>query len=244
MSALKLIALLLCTTQVIFAESEPARTLRPFRTDGCSAPLNLSSPSWTDCCATHDFAYWIGGDHDDKQRADAQLVNCLREKGLTGTIAAQVMKWAPQRLSEDHWGHRWDPPRPYGPLTAEDIKQVQKYEDSFSLHFPIAKRKTERKCTIKELPDVLRGLSNTICFDLTKINEHQLNNDSLVYSDDCIGYFIVHSQSLVEGFGACANLVTGLYQKISVNCSFSHPPWTDYVRIMREMKIMPTATAF
>jgi len=218
-----------------WAEEGGSHVLRPFRTNGCSAPFTVTIQSWTDCCTHHDFAYWVCGDREDKRRADAELVNCLRQTGISGAIAAKVFEWAPQRLSESAWCSRWSNSRKPGPLTPSEVRQVQQYEASFSLKFPVTKTRVGRDCSPDELPESLRGLNHPVCFDLVQLSSSQINDDRLVYSDDCVGYFIVHNKISAQGFGPCADLTPSQQSGPSANCYFGPSPILTYSGIIDRM---------
>lgn len=68
-------------------KSPDEKILRPFFSDGCSktpdkAPLASESNSWSSCCYQHDIAYWAGGTESAKEEADANLENCIADKGF------------------------------------------------------------------------------------------------------------------------------------------------------------------
>jgi hypothetical protein len=227
-----------------WAEEGVIHVLRPFRTNGCSAPFTITDQAWTDCCTHHDFAYWVCGDRADKRRADAELVNCLWKTGISGAIAAKIFEWAPQRLSESAWCSRWSNARKPGPLTPSELRQVQQYEASFSLKFPITKTRVGRDCAPDELPESLRGVSNPVCFDLVKLSSSQINDDRLVYSDDCVGYFIVHNKISAQGFGQCADLTLGHQNGTVPNCYFGPSPSLTYSGIISRMNQILTHRPF
>jgi hypothetical protein len=59
-----------------------------FTSDGCSGGMSFAwhvalghGPDWEHCCVAHDFAYWRGGSSDDRQNADAHLLQCVDASG-------------------------------------------------------------------------------------------------------------------------------------------------------------------
>lgn len=62
-----------------YRSRHPNSTLKPitaFRTDGCSLfPDSFFKINWQDACIKHDFAYWNGGDDEERKKADTILRN-------------------------------------------------------------------------------------------------------------------------------------------------------------------------
>jgi hypothetical protein len=58
-----------------FAEITHGRQIppKPFVSDGCTFSPDRFG---VHCCELHDLAYWLGGDREDKARADAELKGC------------------------------------------------------------------------------------------------------------------------------------------------------------------------
>lgn len=70
-----------------------------FTTDGCSA---WPDGDWVSCCVVHDFAYWCGGNAEQREAADDGMRQCLIALGyprLAGWMYLGV------RLG----GHPWSP---------------------------------------------------------------------------------------------------------------------------------------
>lgn len=91
---------------LVAVKADPANSLAPFTTDGCSgglsfgwqyashrypefADLHGETPPWESCCVTHDRAYHAGGPRDAtaeqsfsaRRAADEILRQCVRETG-------------------------------------------------------------------------------------------------------------------------------------------------------------------
>lgn len=90
----------------------------PFTSDGCTFfPDKIGAVDLTPICVEHDYAYYLGGTHKDRLRADMRLRERLRGEGLY--ITAMVM-YAGVRLGgarhwprKKHWGYGW-PKADYG----------------------------------------------------------------------------------------------------------------------------------
>jgi hypothetical protein len=231
--------------------AESMSHLEPYRTDACSAPAGLVADSWAECCVSHDFSYWVGGSSKDKQRADSQLINCLRSKGVAGKIAAKVFDLAPKRFSESHWGSRWHPPRPDRPLSETEWQQVKSYQGLFSLPNPIVENPSGSVCS-KKLSEEIKHFTHLptrqrlTCFDLVNPNPHSPANEELVYSPNCQGYFVIQKDSSPEepefiiGYGECANLLKHPHPTFTLQkklpCLMARPRMNDFYELMRALR--------
>lgn len=102
--------------------------LRPFSSDGCSMfpDGSLVKPSsWKQCCLVHDMAYWRGGTHTQRLKADRALRRCVEE--VTGDHAlAESMYWgvraggSPYFPNSYRWGYGWQYERLYSPLDEDE----------------------------------------------------------------------------------------------------------------------------
>ena len=56
--------------------------IKRFVTDGCTLFVD-GTPSrpalWRTCCVEHDMRYWFGGDHNDLDKADLRLRECVKD---------------------------------------------------------------------------------------------------------------------------------------------------------------------
>jgi hypothetical protein len=121
----------------LFAHHLQADELEPFASDGCSAfPDGTPSQQqlWLQCCTAHDKSYWRGGTAAERESADLALQTCVADLGepalaalmLTG-VRAGGSPYLPTRF---RWGYGWSYPRPYGPLTADELEQVLRFSEA------------------------------------------------------------------------------------------------------------------
>ena len=82
------------------------------RVDGCTLAPDYD---FEHCCNAHDVTYWIGGDYQDRLRADKAMRQCIRDSGhenlaalyYTGVrIGGMAILPTPWR-----WGFGWDYPK-------------------------------------------------------------------------------------------------------------------------------------
>jgi len=116
-------AVLLLASVLAGCAADPV--LKDFASDGCSVfpDGNIHDPKlWCECCYQHDLAYWRGGTHEDRLRADEQLRSCIKTR--TGDDAlAQTMfigvrgGGAPVFPTGYRWGYGWSYGRGYTPLS-------------------------------------------------------------------------------------------------------------------------------
>ncbi|MFZ5775761.1 MAG: hypothetical protein ACOY3Z_09790 [Thermodesulfobacteriota bacterium] len=90
----------------------------PFASDGCSC---WPDDGWLECCVEHDAIYWMGGTREERERADAALRECVRQKGhpLIGTLMYHGTRiggayWLPTPF---RWGFGWPYPQAGPPGT-------------------------------------------------------------------------------------------------------------------------------
>lgn len=75
-----LLLLIVCTlVQSTAAQSRSTMSVTPegFKTDGCSM---FPDGCYRDCCVEHDLAYFLGGDSEDRRKADRRLRDCVSSK--------------------------------------------------------------------------------------------------------------------------------------------------------------------
>ncbi|UTA48085.1 FAD-binding oxidoreductase [Simiduia sp. 21SJ11W-1] len=109
-----------------------AAELTPFTTDGCSRfpDGTLEQPHlWRTCCTAHDAAYWAGGEASHRAQADADLAQCVANKGQPSVSALMMMGvrvgGSPFIPSSFRWGYGWPMWRGYAPLTPEEQAKVR-----------------------------------------------------------------------------------------------------------------------
>ena len=105
----------------------------PFVSDGCSLFPDGSfkvRDKWTDCCRTHDRAYWQGGSADERKQADENLRDCVRartnDRNLAETIYLGVRAGGhPAFPTGYRWGYGWPYGRGYRLLSDAEKTSVQ-----------------------------------------------------------------------------------------------------------------------
>lgn len=114
----------------------PLNKLKPFATDGCSVWIDgtVTQPYlWRHCCVAHDIAYWMGGAHLERNKADDELLACVSDVG--GKAMGNYMYFfvstsgGPFLLTPYRWGYGWDfleqgKPRGYKIPTAAEWSQI------------------------------------------------------------------------------------------------------------------------
>lgn len=102
--------------------------LYSFTSDGCSKSPDgtLFTPDkWLSCCVVHDVWYWIGGTSQEREYADDELYQCIRE--IHNDDTATIYYWTvrmfggPYFDSSFRWGYGWDKMRPYRNLSPAEI---------------------------------------------------------------------------------------------------------------------------
>lgn len=124
--------LTLLTFLILTSVSAEAETLRPFKSDGCSAfPDGTIGQNklWLSCCQQHDFDYWKGGTYQDRLDSDKTLKACVSNVGKPEVallmLAGVRVGGTPFLPTQFRWGYGWSYPRFYGELTATELKQVR-----------------------------------------------------------------------------------------------------------------------
>ena len=107
--------------------------LKPFESDGCSLfpdASMITGDDWCACCFQHDLAYWKGGTETERRQADEALRDCVQE--ITGNAEFAEFMFngvrfggSPYFYNWYRWGYGWGYERQYGPLTEEELKQVE-----------------------------------------------------------------------------------------------------------------------
>lgn len=116
----------------LFSVAVNGSELKPFTSDGCSVfPDGTPSEQelWLSCCTQHDFEYWQGGTHQQRLASDQKLQACVAEVGQPEIAAIMLLGvrvgGSPHFPTEFRWGYGWPYPRPYGPLTSEELALVK-----------------------------------------------------------------------------------------------------------------------
>ena len=123
---------LLLSLLVFFSYPATASELKPFASDGCSLfpDGSYAEPDrWLHCCVGHDLAYWKGGTSNQRQHSDQVLRQCVSDAGhpwIGAVMYAGVrLGGSPLWPTPFRWGFGWDYPRFYGPLSPEELDQVE-----------------------------------------------------------------------------------------------------------------------
>lgn len=119
------------------------QVLRDFTTDGCSFfPDGDAKACWSDCCVTHDMAYWRGGPSVDRTAADAALRSCVLAR--TGRPALAGSMYYGVRLGGSslwptpfRWGYGWGYGRGETPLTPEEQQRADALLAAWRLAHPL-----------------------------------------------------------------------------------------------------------
>ena len=110
-----------------------SHTLRDFTTDGCSffPEGDAQAPGlWSNCCVSHDVAYWQGGTADERRSADSQLRDCVLARTGRPDLANRMyrgvrLSGAPLLPTTFRWGYGWGYGRGYEALTPEERRQAE-----------------------------------------------------------------------------------------------------------------------
>ena len=117
-SLLSCLFLCQCVTQPKLSELRKIEcTLFPDRRGECD---------WSDCCAAHDRAYWIGGTRQQRLAADRKLrdcVTCESNSRFLGNLMFTGVRifghgWLPTPF---RWGFGWNCLSPYQPVAASPV---------------------------------------------------------------------------------------------------------------------------
>lgn len=206
-------------------------------TDGCTLTEGLAKGTFTQCCVEHDFAYWVGGTSQQKNQADAALINCIRSKGASKfTVGTwQVML---TNFGDNFWGRQWSPPRGNTPLTPEEWAQVRAKSGVFKNQIPIVQSYNKNADCPAQLENRFRsdtGLTHpqsVSCYRLINNVPNSSDRALLIYSKECAqGYFTYEYQNTsdtaiengqLNGYGLCAD-------KISRKNTIAGPSKTKYL---------------
>ncbi len=121
--------IILLIPQLVSADS-----LQPFSSDGCSSFPDgtfAQNQLWLKCCRAHDFAYWKGGTYQQRIDADLALQECVAQVGQEEIallmLAGVRVGGTPFLPTAFRWGYGWPYPRFYGPLSDDELRQIEKY---------------------------------------------------------------------------------------------------------------------
>jgi hypothetical protein len=113
--------IILSISHVSQAERTFPNKLTPFTTDGCSVIPDVGQ---TDCCVDHDYAYWLGGEEDLKDKADEELRSCVAENSnaALGEIFYRGVRvgGGPDTKNTYRWGYGWVHQRSFRPISFEE----------------------------------------------------------------------------------------------------------------------------
>jgi len=114
-----------------FSTTTPASDLKPFTSDGCSAFPDgtlFQQSLWSNCCFSHDLAYWKGGSAIQKNDADLRLKQCVESVGepeIAKIMLAGVrVGGSPFLNTSFRWGYGWPYGRGYKFLSKPDKLQA------------------------------------------------------------------------------------------------------------------------
>ena len=122
---------------LLFAGPVCADELKPFASDGCSAfPDGTPGQQelWLQCCTAHDRAYWKGGTYQQRVDADLALQRCVAQVDQPEIAAVMLIGvrvgGSPVFPTRFRWGYGWDWPRWYGPLSDDELLEVERLEQA------------------------------------------------------------------------------------------------------------------
>ena len=131
---LKHLLLLVSVFLVVTAVTSFAE-LAPFTSDGCSSFPDGTLDQrklWYRCCTAHDYSYWKGGTYGERMGADKALQRCVASVGEEEIallmLAGVRVGGTPFLPTPFRWGYGWPFPRPYGPLSTEELEEVKERE--------------------------------------------------------------------------------------------------------------------
>jgi len=109
-----------------------SESLKPFETDNCTffAEGTIKQPDqWKHCCFEHDLRYWFGGSIPDRDFADENLKQCVKD--VAGPFWSQLIyrgvKAGHQSPAQHrlHWAWGWTSPRDNHPLSSSEKEIIQ-----------------------------------------------------------------------------------------------------------------------
>lgn len=121
------------------ASAQPADTLSPFTSDGCSLFPDrslVSKADWCNCCFAHDLAYWRGGTAPERLAADEQLRSCVLQAtgnaGLADLMFTGVRAGGgPHFYTPYRWAYGWAFGRGYRPLSIAEQEVASSLQAQF-----------------------------------------------------------------------------------------------------------------
>lgn len=186
--------------------------LAPFVSDGCSVPVGFGAKKYESCCTHHDYSYWVGGALEDKNRADATLINCIRSHGASEFTAGAWQSML-ANFGAFRWGSKWQPRRANVPLNENEREQVKKLAAIAALEIPQVRSVWAMKACPEPVVIAVRNgtrLHEThavTCYPLINNDSHDDRRSFMIFSDGCEGgYFIYRSGSTKSGFASAESL--------------------------------------
>ncbi len=131
------ILVVICHILLLIPRLVSAEPLQPFSSDGCSSfPDGTFEQNqlWLKCCSAHDFAYWKGGTYQQRIDADLALQECVAQVGKEEIallmLAGVRVGGTPFLPTAFRWGYGWPYPRFYGPLSEEELRQIEESKNT------------------------------------------------------------------------------------------------------------------
>ena len=99
----------------------------------------ITGDDWCACCFQHDLAYWKGGTEAERLLADEALRDCVQKVTGDAKFAEFMFNGvrfggSPYFYNWYRWGYGWGYERQYGPLTEEELKQVEQHLKEIDLN--------------------------------------------------------------------------------------------------------------
>jgi hypothetical protein len=121
-----------------------ASDLRDFSSDGCSLFPDgtiRDRGQWCDCCLQHDIGYWRGGTEEERNKADLDLRECVRERTGDAVLADTMYLGVragghPAFPTWYRWAYGWPYGRGYQPLTVKEQEQATTKLDDYRKRSP------------------------------------------------------------------------------------------------------------
>jgi hypothetical protein len=159
---IRYVSVLAAAVTAVLAVSGCASThvLRDFTTDACSffPEGNTEAPAlWSDCCVSHDMAYWQGGTVDERRRADGELYDCVLTRTGSQELASRMYRGvrlggAPLLPTTFRWGYGWGFGRGYEPVTPEERQKVAEMLAAYRAAHPGMALTTSTSRRVQKIP--------------------------------------------------------------------------------------------
>lgn len=196
--------------------------LAPFVSDGCSVPAKFAPKNFESCCTQHDYSYWVGGPIEDKNRADAALINCIRSRGAN-EFTAGAWQMMLSNFGAHRWGSKWKPRRENAPLSESEWAQVRKMSALAAFEIPKVRSVWALKGCPESVTVTMRNVSTVpesetlTCYPLINSDPQDDRKSFMVFSQSCEGgYFVYRTRSTktnftsdesLAGYGMCVDMM-------------------------------------